>query len=112
VPVSTATDALRLASKADVVVTGILLPDHMDGIELVRRLKSAESTKHVPVLVLTACVWQSDRDRATASGCDLFLAKPCLPDVLVREIHRVLTLHLLPTPQMATASRLVVRNVS
>lgn len=37
VVVSIAVNALRVASRADIIVTGILLPGSMDGIELVRR---------------------------------------------------------------------------
>ena len=90
VPMSTAADALSVAPRADVVVTGILLPGQMDGIELVTRLKTDDRTKRIPVIVLTACAWQSDRDRATTAGCDVFLPKPCLPDALVREVRRLL----------------------
>lgn len=89
-PMSTATDALTVAARVDVIVTGILLPGAMEGIGLIARLKSDPRTNGIPVIVLTACAYQSDRDRAVAAGCDGFLAKPCLPDVLVGEIHRVL----------------------
>lgn len=101
VSVSTVTDALKVAPRADVVVTGILLPGDMDGIALVTRLKHDDRTKHLPVIVLTACVWPSDRDRAAAAGCDLFLPKPCLPDVLVSEIERVLAERRIPKPPPA-----------
>ncbi len=30
-----------------------------------------------PIIVLTACAWDAERERATNAGCDLFLAKPC-----------------------------------
>lgn len=72
----------------------------MDGVELVTRLKGDDGTKSIPVIVLTACAWQSDRDRA-AAGCEVFLTKPCLPDVLVREIRRVLALRDVPKPSPA-----------
>ena len=44
VPVSTARDALTVAPHADVIVTGLLLPVDMDGIELIVRLKRDERT--------------------------------------------------------------------
>ena len=97
VPVSTATDALRASPRAAVIVTGLLLPGEMDGIEFVTRLKSHDRMKHIPTIVLTACAWDSERERAVAAGCDLFLPKPCLPDVLVRHIRRLLALRLVPT---------------
>jgi CheY-like chemotaxis protein len=59
----------------------------MDGVTFVARLRADERTKHRPIIVLTACAWQRDRDRARAAGCDAFLPKPCPPADLVREIR-------------------------
>jgi two-component system cell cycle response regulator DivK len=101
ISVSRAADALTIAPRVDLVVTALLLPGPMDGVELVTRLKGDDGTKSIPVIVLTACAWQSDRDRAAAAGCDVFLTKPCLPDVLVREIRRVLALRDVPKPSPA-----------
>src|SRR5262252_10710531 len=55
--VQEATDALRLASRADVVVTGILLPGALDGCALIAALKSNPATQHIPIVVLTVCAW-------------------------------------------------------
>ena len=88
--VSTATEALRVANLADVIVTGLLLPGPLDGPALVERLKRDEKTKQIPVIALTACAWDLERERALAAGCDLFLPKPCLPQELAREIRRLL----------------------
>jgi two-component system cell cycle response regulator DivK len=90
VAVSTARDGLTVAPKADVIVTGLLLPGDMDGIEFIARLKRDVRTKRIPVIVLTACAWKTDRERAEKAGCDLFLPKPCLPDDLLREVRRLL----------------------
>jgi CheY-like chemotaxis protein len=104
VPVPAAIDALAIAPRVDIVVTDILLHGHLDGVELVARLKTDDRTKTTPVIVLTPCAWQSERDRAHAAGCDLFLAKPCPPDLLVSEIRRLLTLFRLSRPQPAPAA--------
>lgn len=90
IPVATVSDALTFAPHADVIVTETLLPDHMDGIEFIERLKRDECTKSVPIIVLTACAWDTERERAEKAGCDVFLAKPCLPDELLRAVRRVL----------------------
>src|SRR5262249_42942506 len=84
-----ATDALLAAPQVDVVVTGILLPGSDDGLELIRRLRADDRTKAIPIIVLTAWVLDSTRERAEAAGCDLFLSKPCLPEDLLAEILRV-----------------------
>jgi two-component system, cell cycle response regulator DivK len=86
-------DALRRAMIADVIVTGIRVDGPFDGVELVRRLRDGVGTRGKPIIVLTACAFEPDQQRALAVGCDVFLAKPCLPDRLAQEIRSVLIQH-------------------
>ena len=86
--VADAWDALALAPNADVIVTGILLASSMDGVELTARLRQDERTNHMPIIVLTACAWKAERERAAHAGCNVFLSKPCLPSDLLRHIRR------------------------
>jgi CheY-like chemotaxis protein len=79
IPVKTASDALTVAPHVDVIVTEALLPGQIDGIEFISRLKPCERTKTIPVIVLTACAWREEHERAENAGCDTFLTKPCLP---------------------------------
>jgi CheY-like chemotaxis protein len=90
IAVSTAADALRIAPLVDVVVTGVLLPGPVDGVSLATQLKRSETTRNTPLIALTACASEVERERALAAGCDVFLAKPCNPDVLAQEIRRLL----------------------
>src|SRR5258708_21218961 len=85
-------DALALAHTADVIVTGLRVHGPFDGVELVRRLRERDGTKDKPIIVLTACAFESDQQRALAAGSDGFLPKPCLPDALLTEIQRELTM--------------------
>ena len=85
-----ATDALRLASKADVIVTDMLLPGALDGCALIAALRSDPATRHLPIVVLTVCAWTHEEARARAAGCDVFLSKPCLPKRLFHEIQLAL----------------------
>lgn len=89
-------DALALAGTADVIVTGIRVPGPFDGIELVRRLRAAGPTKDKPIIVLTACAFEPDQQRAFAADCDGFLPKPCLPETLLMEIRRAMENRSLP----------------
>ena len=104
IPVSAAHDALRVAPIADVIITGILLPGRMDGVEFIAQLKAAERTKRIPVVVLTTCAWDAERERAENAGCAAFLAKPCVPPDLVRAVRRVLALHRVPKPKPQSAN--------
>ena len=85
---STATDGYRLASELPpaAVVTDIRLAGDEDGLCFTRRLKEDSRTRDVPVVILTAFVATQDGEPATSSGCDLWLLKPCLPDVLSRTV--------------------------
>jgi CheY-like chemotaxis protein len=94
-------DGLALAVTADVIVTGIRVEGLFDGVELVRRLRDGNQTHDKPIIVLTACAFEPDQQRAFAAGCDVFLPKPCLPDRLVSAIRAVLAAH--HQPQRAHA---------
>jgi CheY-like chemotaxis protein len=86
----TTDDGLSHASDADVIVTGMWAPGSFDGVELVRRVRQTDRTTHTPIIVLlTGCAFESDRQRARAAGCDLFLPKHCPPEALVSEIRAV-----------------------
>jgi two-component system cell cycle response regulator DivK len=88
--VANAKQAMRIAPCSDVIITGLRLPGEINGIELIAWLKSDEQTKNIPIVVLTACAWSADRERAETAGCDVFLSKPCLPCDLLRELRRLL----------------------
>ena len=83
-------DALISACHADVIVTGLRVPGSFDGLELVRRVRHLSDTIRKVIIVLTGCAYEADQQHAFAAGCDVFLTEPCLPDVLAREIRRLL----------------------
>jgi DNA-binding response OmpR family regulator len=89
---SNSTDAFTAAQGAvpHVVVTDIVLPGPTDGLELAARLRQDPVTQSSGIIVLSGRTLSSDADRARYAGCDRYLTKPCLPDVLVAEIREVL----------------------
>jgi CheY-like chemotaxis protein len=87
--VSNARDALGLAPHADVIVTGVMLAGDMSGFELIHALRDDNRTRNTPIIVLTAHTMLRERERAERAGCDVFLPKPCAPDVLVQQIDRL-----------------------
>ncbi len=100
---SNAADALLAAGRADIIVTGILLSGDIDGVELIGRLRSDAATKDLRIIVLTACAWRSAQDRAELAGCDAFLTKPCLPEVLLHEVRQQIAASKLPRTRAVTA---------
>jgi CheY-like chemotaxis protein len=59
----------------DLILMDIHLPG-MDGLSVVREMKSDARTKDVPILALTAHAMRGDRDRFLDAGCDGYISKP------------------------------------
>src|SRR4030095_15846723 len=63
-----ATDAPRLASRAELVVSGILLPGALDGCALIAALQGNPATRHIPIVMLTVCAWTHEEARGAGAG--------------------------------------------
>lgn len=76
-------EGIRLAVKyvPDLVICDVKM-QQMDGLECTRRLKSETSTSHIPVLLLTACSLDEQRQQGYESGADGYISKPFNEDVL------------------------------
>jgi two-component system cell cycle response regulator DivK len=74
----------------DVVVMDLSLPV-VDGWEATRRIKEDARTRHVPILALTGHALEGHSVDARNAGCDGFLAKPCLPELLLETVQAMLS---------------------
>ena len=63
------------AGPPDLILMDIHLPG-MDGLSVVRAMKSDEATRRIPILALTAHAMRGDRDRFLEAGCDGYISKP------------------------------------
>ncbi len=61
--------------KPDIVLLDIMMPG-LDGFEVARRLKSQESTRHIPIIMLTALNDRESRIKGLNAGAEEFLNKP------------------------------------
>lgn len=73
----------------DIVVSDIMMPV-MDGMELVRHLKSEPDYALLPVLLLTARRHDADRNAAYVAGVDAYLTKPFSMSSLLARIENIL----------------------
>lgn len=77
--------------KPDLILMDLSLPG-MDGWEATRQLKADNRTRNIPVVALTGHALAGASEGAKRAGCDSFVTKPCLPDDLVVEVRRMLSL--------------------
>jgi len=70
-------EAIEMASliRPDIVLMDIRMP-RVDGLEVVRRLRSTRSTKDLGIIMLSANAMPEDRTHSAEAGCDGFLSKP------------------------------------
>jgi two-component system, cell cycle response regulator DivK len=87
---ATGHEALLKASacEPDIVLLDLRLPD-MAGVEVSRQLRATWS-RALSIVALSACVFDGDVETALRNGCDAFIGKPCLPDILEAEVRRAL----------------------
>lgn len=73
----------------DLVLTDINMPK-LDGIGLIKRLRSMPDYRFVPVLVLTTESGQDKKMEGRAAGATGWIVKPFDPEQLVSTINKVL----------------------
>ncbi len=73
----TGEEGIRLAraESPDLVLMDINLPD-MDGLEATAVLKQDSTTRHIPVIAMTAHAMKGDKEEALAAGCAGYIVKP------------------------------------
>jgi two-component system cell cycle response regulator DivK len=81
--------AAALRERPDLILMDIQLPV-MDGYEATRRIKADPTTAHIPVIAVTSYALSGDETKATAAGCDGYIAKPYSPRALLAMVRRFL----------------------
>jgi CheY-like chemotaxis protein len=84
------TEALTLAreDRPDLIVLDVMLPG-LSGIEVLEELRSTDSLKEIPVVVITA--WSHAEIEVQVAGADRFVSKPFDPDELSSAVEELLT---------------------
>jgi CheY-like chemotaxis protein len=80
------------AGSFDVILMDLRLPG-MDGFETARRVRQLENPRNakIPILALTANVFDEDRQRANKAGMNGLISKPVTPSELFGMLGQVLT---------------------
>jgi CheY-like chemotaxis protein len=80
--------ALAASHQPAAIVMDVMMKE-MDGLSALRELKQSESTKAIPVIMITTSAQMLTRQESEASGAALFLTKPFSPTQLLAEITRL-----------------------
>jgi len=91
--VTTARDGLEAVKKIvdyqpDVVLLDVMMPG-MNGFHLLQSIRRNPALHQLPVLIVSARASQRDRDHAAQLGATGYIAKPFMPDDLVRSVQAV-----------------------
>lgn len=77
------------AENPDLIVLDLMLPG-MDGLDVTRRMKENDSTRKIPIIMLTAKGEESDIVTGLELGAEDYITKPFSTKVLVARIRAVL----------------------
>jgi twitching motility two-component system response regulator PilG len=93
--VATAPDGLAALKSISELRPRLILLDitmpRLGGYQLCKLIKKHESTKHIPVIMLSGRDGMFDKVRGKFVGCDDYVTKPFDPDVLVEKVAAQLT---------------------
>ena len=84
-------EAMELASlaKPDLILLDIMMPV-IDGFQVLRKLKSQEETKNIPVIMLTARNQEKDVVEGIEAGAVDYVTKPFSSAELIARVNRTL----------------------
>ncbi len=77
----------------DAIVLDVMMP-RLDGYDTVRRLKDAEETRGIPVVIVTALNDVANQLKSIEAGADDFLSKPIEEKLLIAKVRLLSSLSL------------------
>jgi two-component system chemotaxis response regulator CheY len=84
-------DALRKLNggQLDIILTDINMPI-MDGLKLVKRVRSDEALKGIPIIIITTEGADEDRQRALSLGANAYITKPIQAPQVIAKVKELL----------------------
>jgi two-component system chemotaxis response regulator CheY len=75
------------SGKVDIVITDLNMPD-MDGIELIKKLRSMPDYKFAPIVMLTTESQESKKQEGKLAGASGWIVKPFSPEQLLDVVRK------------------------
>lgn len=84
-------EALEIANEyfPDIIILDWMMP-YMSGVDVCRKLRGKNITKHIPIIMLSARGEEGDRTLGLDTGADDYITKPFSPKELISRIKAVL----------------------
>ena len=83
------------AGKFDIILTDINMPI-MDGLKLVKRVRTDPVHKDVPIVIITTESAEEDRQRALSLGANAYITKPIQAPQVIAKVRELLGIE--PSP--------------
>ena len=84
------------AGKFDIILTDINMPI-MDGLKLVKRVRSDPMHQSTPIVIITTEGSQEDRQRALQLGANAYITKPIQAPQVIAKVRELLGIEAPPT---------------
>jgi len=78
-----------IAQQPDCVIVDLMMPE-IDGLEMIKRLRSESRLKAAKIVVVTAKSYEFDRKEAFSFGADGYIVKPVNPKTFVAQLTRTI----------------------
>jgi DNA-binding response OmpR family regulator len=77
------------AEKPDLILMDVVMPQ-MNGFEACRRLREADETKHIPIIMVTTRGEAASMEQGFSTGCNDYVTKPVNSVELLAKVRNLL----------------------
>ena len=78
-----------IARPPDAILLDLHLPGGFDGFDVCKKLREAEATRNVPIIVISAMTDDASKQRANEAGATAYYTKPFSPTALLKELETI-----------------------
>jgi DNA-binding response OmpR family regulator len=78
-----------LAKVPDVILLDLHLPGSFDGFDVCEKLRQNDSTRAVPIIIISALTDNESKQRALEKGATAYYTKPFSPTALLKELESI-----------------------